>query len=178
MNSDSYAEIVSVRNAEVSSHWTRYNIHTVLNSTVLFGYLAIGKQSLAGAATAPAIILGSVLSLVWALMTWRGGLWVRFWNERLADIERAGGRADVFTEAIDMSADHGILRATLISIAVPLLFSIAWCWFAYTSTGTVRTVHFVVSVFMCLAGLMVWLKATTRVPVSRVSNRRQTDVEV
>jgi hypothetical protein len=168
MADDSYEAIVSVRNAELSAHWTRYNIHTVLNSTILFGFLAAYERSFTGAAIAPAIILGSVLSAVWALMTWRGGLWVRFWNERLAAIEPTSGRPDVFTEAINMSADHGMLRATLVSAAVPLLFSLSWLFFAYMTTGTIWTLRFFICAAMLVAALVVVWRASTRVALSRV----------
>ncbi len=64
-----YSEIVAVRNVEVETHWTRYNIQIVLNSTILFGFLAV---TLPSDLTGPTACLGSALTPIWLLVNVRG----------------------------------------------------------------------------------------------------------
>lgn len=124
-----YQQTVATRSAEVSAHWARYNIQIVLNSTVLFGYLAIGRPEVAGNRD-PVILLGATLVPIWAWINHRGNYWMNFWNERLSAIE-AGPPPfpPVFSEAIRRTW-RGATVAALTTL-IPVVFALAWMLLAY-----------------------------------------------
>lgn len=132
--SSTYPQIVAVRNAEVSTHWTRYNIQITLNSAILFTFLALRDKPFPAESVGLVVSLGSAFTAIWAAINWRGHWWLRFWNEKLAQLEKDGNLPNVFQDAIAITNHSKICRIGVLATLVPVVFSAVWCVIACTTS--------------------------------------------
>lgn len=133
-----YDAIVAVRNAELQSYWTRYNIQVILNGGLIVAVLAVDRAVLKGRINLWFLASGGfALSLSWVIMILRGKVALHRWDGFLARLEGLLDLVRVFTEVTRRKPGlwAGISEAwrnmTLGALAVPMLCIMFWLIFPW-----------------------------------------------
>jgi hypothetical protein len=119
-----YQQMIAVRSAELSAHWTRYNIQAVLSSAVLVAFASDRIPTASPARRLVLVAFAEVLALVWLAMSIRGHRWIGFWNRRLIELERRGDFLRIFQEAdVETRSD---ITMTIWATSIPFVFALGW----------------------------------------------------
>lgn len=130
-----YQCVISVRNNDVSLRWQRTQIFLIINT----GILAVIKSLNTAKQEFDAVLCGGgiIICIIWLLAMRLGGVWVEFWDGRLADIEKALEKTDpeivtVFNNELfnQQKKDHRFLD---IQMSLPLVFMLGWVYLFYLS---------------------------------------------
>lgn len=126
-----YESLIAVRNAELTTYWTRYNLQVGLNGGLLVA--AFASESGKRIAEIPigwVSLGGATLAIIWLVMIQLGKASIHRWDEQLQLFEKQLGKEEVFplfTNIIDSGVALDSWRnMTNIAAAVPVLCAIAW----------------------------------------------------
>lgn len=127
---DQYESFVAVRNAEVATYWTRYNVQVVLNGGLLVAAFASKTgERLAQLPIGWVSSGGIALAIVWLVMLLQGKALIHRWDRELKQFEEQLGEDVVyplFTNIIKCGAFDPLRNMTAVAAAVPILCAIAW----------------------------------------------------
>lgn len=128
---DQYESLVAVRNTELETYWTRYNVQVVLNGGLLVAVL--GRQSDDRIGTLPIWLVcfgGIILAACWFVMVLQGKRWIHRWDKQLSQFEQAAGSEQVYPLFTEIRRSAPALNPwhnlTAISLAVPTLSGLTW----------------------------------------------------
>jgi hypothetical protein len=128
---DQYESLVAVRNAELATYWTRYNVQVVLNGGLLVAAFASDSGKRLADLPIGWVSLGGVaLAAVWFVMVLQGKASIHRWDKQLQCFEKKLGEDKLyplFTNIISSGAALDPWRnMTIIAATVPVLCAIAW----------------------------------------------------
>ena len=128
---DQYEHLVAVRNAELATYWTRYNVQVVLNGGLLIAAFASPSDSRLLNLPVCLVSLGGItLAIVWLFMVCQGKTWIHRWDEQLSLFERELGKDKLYPLFRNIIKSGAALNCwknmTAMAAAVPVLCVIAW----------------------------------------------------
>ncbi|MBI5101423.1 MAG: hypothetical protein HZB33_06280 [Nitrospirae bacterium] len=132
-----YSSLVSLRNQELSNHWTRYHVFAALNSAVIVAFV-----NFSGPRGGDNILfwLGIFLTIVWFLFTHYG-------KEQI--IERWDKKLETFEEEVSKECGFHAFFSELrrkrgfihwLQLSVPIIFLIIWCVHVHWRPDTERKI--------------------------------------
>lgn len=128
---EQYESLVAVRNAELETYWTRYNIQVVLNGGLLVAAFASESGTrLAGLPIWLVSLGGAALAIVWLIMVVQGKGWIHRWDEQLSLFEQQLGTNQMYPLFTNIRNSGAALSSwdniTTMAAAVPILSGLAW----------------------------------------------------
>jgi len=135
---DQYESLVAVRNAELETYWTRYNIQVLLNGGLLVAAFASESGTRFAGLPIWLVSLGGVaLAIVWLIMVIQGKAWIHRWDEQLSLFEQQLGANQLYPLFTNIKNSGAALSSwaniTTIAAAVPILSGLAWFALCVTS---------------------------------------------
>jgi hypothetical protein len=115
-------------NTEISTYWARSNLLLALN----VGLLALGfNQERNGLTPALLALFGITTTCLWLLIATRGRAWLRFWENRLINVEKLFPQPSMYPdywfddlkEAIKQGRPKPVTNLILL---VPFIVILAW----------------------------------------------------
>ena len=130
-----YDSLIAVRNTELQTYWTRYNLQLILNGGLLIAAFTRDKSIPLGQMPPWVISLGGLsLVAIWLGMIFQGKKWIERWNEQLRFFEEELEEKvyPLFTNIRKTSpADNKWKNMTALAAGVPILFGLGWiAWWA------------------------------------------------
>lgn len=141
----SYADLLSLRNTELSTLWTRFNLHLLINSGLLSILLSVGTPRALSSWPVGPYVFGFFLSLLWLLAELAGRLALHTRDAKLREFElrfwpRTTEGTLAFTVFGDIPPSNPLSLTPLrfrwqmgISWLVILAFMLAWSTLIYFS---------------------------------------------
>jgi hypothetical protein len=126
-----YESLIAVRNAELATYWTRYNVQVVLNGGLLVAVFASESGKRIAELPIGWVSLGGVaLAIIWLVMILLGKDSIHRWDGQLQCFERQLGEGEVYPLFTNIISSGAVLdpwrNMTVIAAAVPVLCAIAW----------------------------------------------------
>lgn len=135
-NLDLYSEVVGVRNVELTTLWTRFNIHLLLNGGFLLAILAVERKtdSLLKDLSFVPYLFGLALSVLWLCAELCGRHTLHQRDAKLREFERRfwpQGGFEVFRAVADAHSlcvfgQDGFRYQMAVSLAIIFIFVSAW----------------------------------------------------
>lgn len=128
---DQYEHMIAVRNTELETYWTRYNVQVVLNGGLIVVALASPSGShLMNLPICLVSIGGFALAIVWLIMVHQGKDWIHRWDNELCNFEEQVGENELYPLFTNIkkskAADDNWRNITYLAKAVPILCAITW----------------------------------------------------
>ena len=128
---DLYAQLIAVRNQELSLLWTRFNLHLVINGGLLVAVYSTDKVT--GLGRKP-FSFGVLLTILWLLSELAGRQALRHWDQKLGDFERLYWGSSLGFRLFSNLPCYNLFPIKArnlrhqgwISIAVILVFMVGW----------------------------------------------------
>jgi hypothetical protein len=129
-----YSALVSIRNAELTAYWTRYNIQSAINFGLLAAALASSENSFIGKHMVYAAIAGLILTLIWIVFVVKGKkLLTGRWERHIRTYEKNTHEVKykLFCEVKKEEDSKGNLRRAwdnldVLARCLPTLCIVAW----------------------------------------------------
>ena len=124
-----YGALATIRNGYMQMQWSRLQIYLVFNTVAL---PFVFNNSTNSRARAAITILGTIVSVWVPIAIWRGQVWLRYFNDKMAELERVDFgleksiRVHVFSDIKFIKIARGRLASR--KMFIPLAITVTMTW--------------------------------------------------